>query len=573
MTDPQTLLSERFCQAIAGAFGAEFQDVDPLIRPAQNPKFGDYQANVAMSLGKRLGRNPREIATSVVEKLEWGDLCDGPPTIAGPGFINLRLTDACLSSIATALAADEHLGVASTAPPQTIVIDYSSPNVAKEMHVGHLRSTVIGDALARTLEFRGNQVIRQNHLGDWGTQFGMLIQYAIEQQISLAGRQWVSFGELTDFYKQAKLKFDEDAEFAERARQRVVALQSGDQQTQELWRHLVSASASHFGRIYQQLNVTLRDADIRGESHYNSMLAATVRALRDKGLAQLSEGAWCVFVPGFDDPLMVQKSDGGFGYAATDLTAIRFRVEQLGAQRIIYVVDARQSDHFTKVFHTARAAGWLDEGHTAEHVKFGTILGEDNRPFKTRSGETVRLVDLLDEAQDRALAIVREKSPELSDEQAAAIAAIVGIGAVKYADLSADRVKDYVFSWARMLAMDGNTAPYLQYAYARIRSIFRKAEDEPGEVVVAHDAERALVLKLAQFPQVTAAVADRLEPHHLCTWLYELATSFSAFYENCPVLRADGQAQRRSRLALCDLTARALKQGLSLLGIEVIERM
>ena len=573
MTDPQQVLTGRFQEAISAAWGPEHAQADPLIRPAQNPTFGDYQANVAMSLGKRLGRNPRQVAAAVVEKLQWLDLLAEAPSVAGPGFINLKLSANWLSQIATSLAGDDRLGVERIATPQTVVIDYSHPNIAKEMHVGHLRSTIIGDALARTLEFQGHRVIRQNHLGDWGTQFGMLIEHL--EDLGAAGTA-TEIRDLNAFYQQAKKRFDSEPQFADRARKRVVALQSGDPGTLAQWKRLVSESMHHFNAAYARLNVTLSDGDVRGESYYNPMLQEVVQILRDKGLAQLSEGAWCVFVPGHEDPLMVQKSDGGFGYPATDLAAIRFRVQSLGAERVIYVVDARQSSHLAKVFYTARAARWLDDHHVAEHVKFGTILGEDGKPFKTRTGDTVRLAELLDEAEQRALAIVREKSPDLAADEASEIAGIVGIGAVKYGDLSADRIKDYVFSWDRMLAMDGNTAPYLQYAYARIRSIFRKsgATPEPGvRITVEHDAERALVLKLSQFPAVVRGVVDRLEPHHLCTWLYDLAATFSGFYESCPVLKAQDDAQRRSRLALCDLTARSLAAGLDLLGIRVIERM
>lgn len=584
MLDPQLTLAQRFAAAVAAAFGPEFADADPIIRPAANPRFGDFQANLAMPLAKRLGKPPRDVANAVVAALDWQDLCEEVPGIAGPGFINLKLRSDYLDRLAAGLAADDRLAVEKTADPQTVVLDYSGPNVAKEMHVGHLRSSVIGDALARTLDFLGHRVIRQNHLGDWGTQFGMLIQYLVEKydrylEAAQSGKLNAQIGDLNIFYRNAKARFDEDSDFADRSRQRVVSLQAGDEETLAIWRFLVIESARHFNAVYRRLGVTLTDADVRPESFYNDQLAAVVAELKEKKIALESEGATCVFVEGFDAPLVIQKSGGGYGYATTDLAAIRFRTATLGARRIAYVVDARQRDHFAMVFDTAKRAGWLDHA-TAEHVQFGTILGEDGKPFKTRSGETVKLVDLLDEAQQRAAKIVTEKNPDLAEGDREHVARVVGIGAVKYADLSSDRVKDYVFSWDRMLAMEGNTAPYLQYAYARIRSIFRKgvAPESPGTAVpgffhIDHPAERTLVLTLVQFGGVIRSVAGRLEPHHLCNYLYTLAAAFSGFYENCPVLKADTDAQRRSRLALCDLTARTLKQGLGLLGIEVLDRM
>jgi arginyl-tRNA synthetase len=565
-------LRDRFQGAMADALGEPFRHTDPILHPSQNPKFGDYQANCAMPLAKQLGAKPRDVAQKLVDALDLSAISETKPEIAGPGFINVKLSDACLSEFAQAMIGDERLGVEKCDAPDTVVIDYSSPNVAKEMHVGHLRSTVIGDAIARTLEHLGHNVIRQNHLGDWGTQFGMLIERLEETGQSAES----SVSDLNVFYQEARERFDLDPDFAARARKRVVALQSGDRQTLEHWRGLVAESKRHFNEAYDRLSITLSDRDIAGESLYNDKLASVADDVSRIGLAQDSHGALCIFVEGHEDPLMVRKSDGGFGYAASDLAAIRYRVHELRANRIIYVVDARQSDHFAKLFKAARLAGWLTDGIKAEHVRFGTILGEDGRPFKTRTGDTVKLSDLLDEAEQRALKIVREKSPDLSDVEAKQIAHIVGIGAVKYGDLSGDRIRDYVFSWPRMLAMDGNTAPYLQYAYARIRSIFRRAAREghlPGRIVVSHDAERSLVLKLAQIDSTIRTVARKLQPHHLCGWLYDLSSAFSSFYEQCPVLRAEDESQRASRLGLCDLTSRALKQGLSLLGIDVIERM
>ncbi|MFN8545629.1 MAG: arginine--tRNA ligase [Candidatus Binatia bacterium] len=572
MADPADLLHRRVQDAIARAFGPEFADTDPLVRPAQNPRFGDYQSNAAMSLAKRVGRNPRQTAEAIVGALDTSGLC-GPPEIAGPGFVNLTLTTEFLAAQAAALAGDERLGVEAAAEPGTVVVDYSGPNVAKEMHVGHLRSTVIGDALARTLAFLGQHVVRQNHLGDWGTQFGLLIEHLLEHPTA-------GGSDLNVLYRAAAARFETDAAFAERARHRVVALQHGDPATLDVWRRLVRQSTDYFNTVYGRLGAALTDDDIRAESFYNDRLADVVSTLEAQGLARESEGAICVFLPGFVTkdgeplPLIVRKSDGGFLYATTDLAALRYRVEVLGARRLIYVTDARQQQHFAMVFAAAERAGWLPPGVRAEHVTFGTVLGEDGKPFKTRSGDTIRLAELLDEAERRAAALVAAKNPALDDAARAAVAHAVGIGAIKYADLASDRVKDYVFSWDRMLAMDGNTAPYLQYAYARIRSIFRKAgvEAMPATPVLAHPAERALVLTVLRLGGVVRAVGTTLEPHRLCAHLYDVATAFSAFYEGCPVLQAD-ESVRAGRLLLCDLTARTLRLGLELLGIDVLDRM
>ncbi len=586
MADLLAILAQRVREALDRAFGESARQADPQIRPAQNPKFGDYQINAAMSLAKVLKSQPRQVAQQLVDALELDDWAE-PPQIAGPGFINITLRDEALGKLAGELAADERLGLAHTDQPQTVVVDYSSPNVAKEMHVGHLRSTVIGDAIARTLELLGHRVVRQNHIGDWGTQFGMLIENLIEtfSDDALMGMSF-DIGDLNNFYKAAKQKFDTNLGFADRSRKRVVALQSGDAETVELWRTLYVKSLEHFDRTYDRLNVSFDpgDGDIRGESFYNDKLPGVIEALDRAGLLQTSEGAAVVYPEGFvgrdGEPLamIVRKSDGGFLYATTDLAAVRYRVNELQARRVIYVTDARQKQHFSMVFKTAEMAGWVEESVHLEHVPFGTILGEDNKPFKTRSGETVKLEDLLDEAESRAAAIVAEKNPDLTEDERQRVAQVVGIGAIKYADLSNDRIKDYVFSWDRMLSMEGNTAPYLQYAYTRIRSIFRKAEVEAESlggqaVTVSHPAERALVLKIAQWPDVVGQVAVALEPHRLCNWLYDLAVAYSAFYEHCPVIRADDEPTRRSRLALCDLTCRVLKQGLHLLGIDVLERM
>jgi arginyl-tRNA synthetase len=503
------------------------------------------------------------------------------PTIAGPGFVNFRIDDPLLGRLAGEAAADRRLGLATTRAPIAVVVDYSGPNVAKDMHVGHLRSTVIGDAIARTLAFQGHRITRQNHVGDWGTQFGMLIEYLVEQGREHEDGFVDDMLDLTAAYREATARDAADPAFAERARRRVVALQSGDPESRRIWAHLVALSARRFQAVYDQLDVALGPADIRGESFYNDRLAAVVADLRAAGLARESEGALCVFPDGFKTkdgaplPLIVQKGDGGYLYATTDLAALRYRVGQLGARRLVYVTDARQRQHFQMVFATARAAGWAPADVALEHVPFGSVLGEDGKPFKTRTGETVGLAALLDEAETRASAIVAEKNAELDPAEQARVARAVGIGAIKYADLASDRVKDYVFSWDRMLAMEGNTAPYLQYAFTRIRSILRKAglEHAPrAPILFVEPAERALALTILAFEGVVDAVGRTLEPHRLCGYLYDLAVAFSAFYETCPVLPAEPPL-RAGRLVLADLTGRTLAQGLELLGIRVVERM
>ncbi len=630
MPDMLRLLQDRFAASLTKAFGSEHAQTDPLLRPAANAQFGDYQANLAMGLAKTLGMKPRDAAMKIVEHLQWEDVCEEKPGVAGPGFINLKIKPTFLAQQVVGLLKDDRLGVAEPMGKMKVVVDYSGPNVAKEMHVGHLRSTVIGDAIARVLAFVGHEVVRQNHLGDWGTQFGMLIEYMIDMgartkvENSSDGGIHVSMPEIRDlntFYQQAKAKFDGDSGFSTRARNRVVKLQGGDAQTLAVWHELVDISKAHFESAYEQLNIDLTDADIRAESFYNDQLPGVVAELEQKGLAQVSDGAVCVFAPGFQNeegkplPLIVRKSDGGYLYATTDLAALKYRVETLQAQRIIYVTDARQKQHFAMVFKTAELAGWvksvegevsnhvsgkqlaratvrphpdpLPEGEGTEklaqgmtgvrldHVPFGTVLGEDGKPFKTRSGDTVKLADLLDEAEERAYQLVTQKNSELPEDERHDIGHKVGIGAIKYADLCNDRIKDYVFSWERMLSFDGNTAPYLQNAYVRIRSIFRKhgKEFSKYEIHITDSAEKNLALKLLQFPAAVAGVAESLEPHRLCTYLYELAATYHQFYEKCPVLTAPDEATRNSRLALCEVTARTLKQGLNLLGIEVVDRM
>ena len=587
MQDPQQALSARFSSAIASAFGDAHANTDPLVRPSANPAFGDYQANVAMGLAKQLKRKPRDVAAAILAELDVSGICE-PPEIAGPGFVNCTLTSQYLCQLAAEMAANERLGVEAADPPSRSVIDYSAPNVAKEMHVGHLRSTVIGDALARIFAFLGHEVIRQNHIGDWGTQFGMLIELMLDPEEQADGKSVdggvAHIADLNRFYQRAKKRFDDDDAFAQRSRRRVVALQSGDAETLSIWRSLVDESERHFKRLYDRLGVALTDADIRPESSYNDELPGIVERLEREGQTEVSDGALCIFPAGFATkqgerlPMIIRKSDGGYLYATTDLAALQYRVDTLAADRIIYVTDARQSHHFAMLFAAARAAGWLERGVRVDHVPFGAILGEDNRPFKTRSGEVVKLDLLLDQALQRAAAIVKDRSADLSAEERARIANAVSIGAVKYADLSGDRVKDYVFSWDRMMAMDGNTAPYLQYAFARISSILRKAnvdasEAERAPVTLVHPKEKALLLQVLLFGSTVRAAAESLEPHQLCTYLYGLATTFSSFYESCPVLRAEDDAEVRSRLALCALTARTLRSGLDLLGIEVLDRM
>jgi arginyl-tRNA synthetase len=569
MSDLVQQLAARFEAALTQAFDVS---ADPLIAPSTNPKFGDFQANVAMSLGKQLKRKPRDVAQEIVDALDVDDLCESVD-IAGPGFINLKLKAAAISE---ALQAAIDLRVDDT---QTVVVDYGGPNVAKEMHVGHLRSTIIGDAIVRVLEAQGHAVIKQNHVGDWGTQFGMLIEHMLD--IGWDQQSGHGIGDLNALYQQAKKHFDDDADFAARARQRVVKLQGGDEQTLALWRELVAESERHFQAVYDRLDVRLSTADVRGESAYNDQLADVAASLKQLGVLTESEGAGVVFLDGFVDregnplPLIVRKADGGYLYATTDLAAARYRVRDLGADRVVYVTDARQSQHFAMVFATLRKVGWPPPEVRLDHVPFGTMLGADRKPFKTRSGELVKLVDLLDEAEQRATKVLAEKNTGLSPEAQAAVAHVVGVGAMKYADLSTDRVKDYVFDWDRMLAMDGNTAPYLQNAYVRIRSIFRKGgiESADGVAQVNEAAERALALKLLQLPGVVQAVADKLEPHRLCGYLYEVASAFHQFYEHCPVLTAPDEATRDSRLALCARTAQTLKQGLELLGIGVVDQM
>ncbi len=529
------------------------------------------------------GAPPGDVAGQVVESLDVADICE-EVEVSGNGFINLTYSTEFLAERLAAMAADERLGIGVAGSPEVVVVDYSAPNVAKEMHVGHLRTTVIGDALARTLTFLGHDVRRENHIGDWGTPFGMLIEHLVDLGEE-AGAHELSAGDLTGFYQQARSAFDERPDFADRSRRRVVLLQSGDEETLRLWRVLVAESVRYFDAVYEKLGVELTDDDIVGESFYNDMLASVVAELDAKGLLVVHEGAQCVFPPGFTNragdplPLIVQKSDGGYGYASSDLAAIRHRVRDLGARLMLYVVGAPQAQHFQMCFAVAAMAGWLTEDVQAVHVSFGSVLGADHKMLASRSGGAMKLVELLDEAVERAreaIAVRRDSDPNnaagtLDDE----VARMVGIGAVKYADLSTDRVRDYVFGWDRMLAFEGNTGPYLQYAYARIRSIFRRGEvPVPSATVpvLGDPHERALALALLWFPVALDEMLATYSPHKLCGHLFEVASAFTTFYENCRVL-VDDEAVRESRLMLCDTSARVLRQGLAFLGIEAPERM
>ncbi len=577
MIDPVLDISASVRAAVVAVLGAAGESADLAIHRSEH---ADYQADVALAVARLLKRPPKEVAAAIVERLPPSDVLSDA-RVSGPGFINLNCRPEYLAMQLDRMRADSRLGIESALHPDTIVVDFSSPNLAKEMHVGHLRSTILGDSLARILDCLGHQVIRQNHLGDWGTPFGMLIEHMLDE--GTAGNNDVR--ELSAFYRAARLKFDGDPQFADRARRRVVLLQSGDPSTLEHWRRLIDATTSHIDALYKQLHVALGRDDIAGESLYNPQLEGIVGELERAALARSSDGAVCVFLPGFVSregqplPLIVRKQDGGFGYAATDLAALKHRLQALRAHRVLYVVGAPQSQHFAMVFDTARRAGWVPEGARLEHVAFGSVLGQDGKELKSRAGGAVSLNALLDEALLRARAIVDERSSSLEEGERARIAEIVGIGAVKYADLASDRIRDYVFNWSRMLTFEGNTAPYLMYAYARIRSILRKAGVDaatpvsgPAAVRIDSPAERALALEILQFPGTLARVGETLQPHRLCQQLFRTATAFSGFYDACPVLNAE-PAVRSSRLALCDLTARVLARGLELLGIDVPESM
>jgi arginyl-tRNA synthetase len=576
MADPQEVLAERVRAAITAAFGAGYAGTDPLIRPSQ---FADFQANAALPLGKSLGMPPRDVAGQIVAHLDLAGVCDRVE-VSGPGFINLTLASDWIASQASGQLRDGRLGVSAAVPAETVVVDYSSPNVVKEMHVGHLRTTVVGDAIVRILEDLGHTVVRANHIGDWGTQFGLLIEHLLDVGEETA-RAALSAGEINAFYQAARTKFDTDPAFAERSRHRVVALQAGDPETMRLWQDLVAGSKQYYNTIYQRLGVTLTDADLAPESFYNAMLADVCAELERDGIAVISDGALVAFPPGFTgrdgapQPMILRKRDGGYGYDTTDLAAIRYRIKDLKATRLIYVVGAEQSLHFRMLFAVARQAGWLTDEVRAEHAVIGLVTGSDGGRIRTRSGESVKLITLIDEAIERAEEVIADRYEDpVQREQ---IAEAVGIGALKYADLSVARESGYTFDFDRMLALTGNTGPYLQYATARIRSIFRRAGLDPaqaaGPITVTEDAERALALTLLGFGQAVHLAADTAEPHHLAGFVFDVASTFTTFYEECPVLKASDEQVRSSRLALCALTLRVLTTGLGLLGVPVPDRM
>lgn len=572
----KTLLTTRFSTAMTAA-GVP-NDCPPMVSLSSKPQFGDYQANGAMAAAKRMNEKPRDVAEKIIAKVNLEGIADSLE-IAGPGFINIHLSRkflaSCLHEFDTIITTQDQ--------PKNIVIDYSSPNLAKEMHVGHIRTTIIGDCLARVLEHQGHNVIRQNHMGDWGTQFGMLIA-ELEIQLDEGDNAELALNDLEVFYQQAKQHFDADPEFANRARDYVVKLQSGDNYCRELWQKFIKVSIAHSVNMYQQLNVSLREEHIMAESAYNDELKTLVDDLTTQGIAKDSDGAKVVFLPELADkngnpsPMIIQKSGGGFLYATTDLAALKYRANELRADRILYFIDARQTLHMKQVFITGRKAQYVPAGVSLEHHSFGTMMGSDGRPFKTRTGGTVKLSDLLDEAEQRAETIIREKNSDLSDSEIRDVAKKVGIGAVKYSDLSITRTNDYVFNWDSMLSFEGNTSPYLQYAYTRIRSIFRKANIQPeqvsGEIIINEQQEKNLALKLLQFHEVLDQVATDCYPHTLCAYLYELASVFMTFYEHCPVLKDTvSKPTQTSRLLLCASSAETLACGLNLLGIEVTEKM
>ena len=574
----QALLSEKVRQAMIAA-GAP-ADCEPQVRQSAKVQFGDYQANGMMAVAKKLGMAPRQLAEQVLTHLDLNGIAS-KVEIAGPGFINIFLDPAFLAEHVQQALASDRLGVA-TPEKQTIVVDYSAPNVAKEMHVGHLRSTIIGDAAVRTLEFLGHKVIRANHVGDWGTQFGMLIAWLEKQQQENAGE--MELADLEGFYRDAKKHYDEDEEFAERARNYVVKLQSGDEYFREMWRKLVDITMTQNQITYDRLNVTLTRDDVMGESLYNPMLPGIVADLKAKGLAVESEGATVVFLDEFKNKegepmgVIIQKKDGGYLYTTTDIACAKYRYETLHADRVLYYIDSRQHQHLMRAWAIVRKAGYVPESVPLEHHMFGMMLGKDGKPFKTRAGGTVKLADLLDEALERARRLVAEKNPDMPADELEKLANAVGIGAVKYADLSKNRTTDYIFDWDNMLAFEGNTAPYMQYAYTRVLSVFRKAEIDEEQlaaapVIIREDREAQLAARLLQFEETLTVVAREGTPHVMCAYLYDLAGLFSGFYEHCPILSAENEEVRNSRLKLAQLTAKTLKLGLDTLGIETVERM
>jgi len=576
VSDPLSIVADLLAPVFAEIAGRP--DVDPVVRTSDR---ADAQVNGSLALARQLGANPRDIAQRVIDSDALAGVCS-TVEIAGPGFINLTFEPAFLAAQLANVALDDRLGIAAAEQPKTVIVDYSAPNVAKEMHVGHLRSTVIGDALVRMHEFMGHSVLRENHIGDWGRPFGMLIEHLLDIGEDVAAEGLVQ-GDLDGFYKQANAKFTESEEFQGRARERVVLLQSGDEATIELWHRLVSKSNDYFNLVYSKLGVLLTDDDLAGESMYQALMPQAYDRLEAVGLLEDSDGAKVVFPPGFTNreneplPLIIQARTGAFMYATSDLACVLDRVERRGADLMLYVIGAPQSQHLQMVFEVCRMAGWLTPPIEAVHVSFGSVLGPDRKMLRSRSGDSVKLIELLDEAVERAGAAVAAKNPDLDTEQRAAVARMIGIGAVKYADLSTDRVKDYVFDWDRMLAFDGNTAPYLQYAHARICSIFRRAgvgrDAVRGQaLVLAEPQERVLACRVLAYPSVLSDTLASYSPHKLCTYLFDLAQDFTAFYEHCPVVKAD-EPTKSSRLAICDVTARTLAHGLDLLGIEAPSAM
>ena len=579
MADPIIYVEQRIAAAFAKVGGAAAVGIDTAVRQSDR---ADAQVNGSLALAKAMGLTPREVALKVLEVVDLKEICSDAQ-VAGPGFINLTFKNEFLARELMASSTGKKLGVRSATKPRKVVIDYSAPNVAKEMHVGHLRSTVIGDALVRMLTYVGNEVVRENHVGDWGTPFGMLIEHLVDLGETHAAEE-LSVGDLDSFYRSARKKFDESEAFQTRARTRVVALQSGDAETLRLWKLLVAESNRYFQKIYHTLGVLLEPTDVMGESAYNKLLPEVVTRLGALGMMTKSDGADVVFPEGFTNrenqplPLIIRKTDGGYNYATSDLACVIDRVERIDAELLLYVVGAPQAQHLQMIAAVATQAGWLKAPREMVHVSFGNVLGADKKMLKTRSGDTVKLDALLTEAVERAAKAVAEKNPDLTAEAQAEIARIVGIGAVKYADLSTDRIKDYTFDWDRMLSFDGNTSPYLQYAHARICSIFRRANVERASVrnfepTISHVAERELSMKVLQFDSALWDTLDKYSPHRLCTYLYDLATSFSSFYEQCPVLKAENENEKNSRLMLCDLTARVMQAGLEVLGIESPEQM
>jgi len=579
------LLSEKVSAAMVLAGLPE--GTNPAVSLSSRPSFGDYQANGVMGAAKKLKTNPRELATKVVEHLDLAGIADNIE-LAGPGFINIHLDKTWLAEQLAKTTNDEKLGVSQRGASQqdksqTVVVDYSAPNLAKEMHVGHLRSTIIGDAVVRALEFRGDKVIRQNHMGDWGTQFGMLLAH-LSDKLNANEVAETALSDLENFYREAKVRFDNEEGFADRARDYVVKLQSGDKDCLVLWKLFIDISIAHSEDIYQKLNVTLARKDIMGESAYNEDLPAVVEELMTKGIAETSEGAKVVFInemankDGEAPVFIIQKTGGGYLYATTDLSACRYRTNELKADRIIIFTDARQSLHFKQVEIVARKADLLPEHVAYDHCPFGMMMGDDGKPFKTRTGGTIKLAELLDEAVIRAKEVIKEKNPDYTEEKLDEIATKVGIGAVKFADLSKNRTSDYIFNWKTMLSFEGATAPYLQYAYSRIQSIFNKAEINAetfsANIAIMEPQEKALALKLLQLEDVLDAVISESMPNLLCNYLYELASLYMSFYEACPILKEGiSEEVKQSRLALCLSISNTLKQGLDILGIEVMDRM